>query len=160
MPLELGTTTLKLHDQIVLAMVKVFVSYDFNVTYGIKGITNRVKGDSGITYSPDIVARKGPVSILCKVQTSEHRRNRAKTSRGVIQIFQAELDDLMIKLKRPRGMVVSLDGMGKDAEQLARHFGIYLVHVPLEVATKIANFDPLSQREKIVEIARKIDLEF
>jgi hypothetical protein len=110
-------------------------------------------------YYPDVIAKKGLTTLVGDIRTRAQRGTKDVIDRCVIQFLQ-ELDDWIAVLKRPHGMVITLHGAGKDATILANHFGIYLVTLPIDVARTIADLDVVSQREKIIDVARKIDIVF
>lgn len=151
------------HDVLVKAIVGVLSAYGFEVQYTIKGKkTEKIKicGDSELHYYPDVIARKGLTTLVGDIRTRAQRGTKNEVDRGVIQFLQAELDDWAACLKRPHGMIVTPHGADKDAIILAKHFGIYIVTLPMDIARIIADLDVVSQREKIVEIARKNDVVF
>jgi len=144
-------------------MVNILAVYGFEVHYKIKGKETeeiRVVGDSGLNYYPDIYAKKGYTTLIGDIRTRAQRGTKDEIDRYVVQFLQAELDDMVAKLHRPHGLIVAAHGADEDTTRLAAHFGIYLVHLPLEVAQSIAPLDPVSQRQKIIEIARKNKIEF
>ncbi len=151
------------HDLLVRAIVNVLCAYGFQVDYTVKGKKTeaiKVEGDSGLHYYPDVIARKGRTTLVGDIRTRGQRGTKDEIDRYVIQFLQAELDDWVSVLKRPHGMVVSLHGADKDATILADHFGIYIVPISLEAATEIAKLDVVSQKEKIIDLARKNNIVF
>lgn len=155
--------SLSKHDILAKAMVNILAAFGFEVQYKIKGKETEkilVTGDSGLHYYPDFIATKGYTILVGDMRTRAQRGTKDKIDRYVVQFLQAELDDMTAKLKRPHGLIVTAHGSDNDAIQLADHFGIYLVHLPLDVAQEIANLDPVSQRQKIIEMARKNKIEF
>lgn len=94
------------------------------------------------------------------ISERERRGTKDEIDRYVVLFLQAELDDMVAGLHRPHGLIVTAHGADEHATRLAAHFGICLVHLPLEVAKQIINLDPVSQREKIVKIARENEIEF
>jgi hypothetical protein len=151
------------HDTLIKAIVNILSSYGFQVDYTIKGKkTEKIKicGDSDLHYYPDVIARKGRTTLVGDIRTRGQRGTKNEIDRGVIQFLQAELDDWIACLKRPHGMVVTPHGADKDAEILANHFGIYIVKLPMDIARVIAELDVVSQKEKIIDLARKSDVVF
>jgi len=154
--------SLSKHDVLAKAMVNILAAYGFEVQYKIKGKETEkilVIGDSGLNYYPDIVATKGYTVLVGDIRTRGQRGTKDKIDRYVVQFLQAELDDMTAKFKRPHGLIVTAHGSDSDAIRLADHFGIYLVHLQLDIAQEIANLDPVSQRQKILETARKSNIE-
>jgi len=74
--------------------------------------------------------------------------------------LQAELDDMIAKLHRPHGLIITAHGADEYATRLASHFGIYMVTLPIDIAKEVINLDPISQRQKIIDTARKNNIEF
>jgi hypothetical protein len=151
------------HDTLIKAIVNVLCAYGFQVDYTIKGTrTEKVKiiGDSDLHYYPDVIAKRGLTTLIGDIRTRGQRGTKNEIDRGVIQFLQAELDDLAACLKRPHGMVVTPHGADKDATILANHFGIYIITLSMDAARTIANLDVISQREKIIDLARKNDVVF
>jgi len=151
------------HDTLVKAIVAILSAYGFEVQFTIKGKkTEKIKiiGDSDLHYYPDVIAKKGLTTLVGDIRTRGQRGTKDEIDRGVIQFLQAELDDWVACLKRPHGMVITPHGADKDAIILAKHFGIYIVTLPMDVARTIANLDVVSQREQIVDLARKNDVLF
>ena len=113
------------HDILVKAIAHVLCAYGFQVDFTIKGKkTEKIKiiGDSDLHYYPDIIAKKGLMTLVGDIRTRGQRGTKDEIDRGVIQFLQAELDDWMSCLKRPHGMVVTPHGADKDAVILANHF--------------------------------------
>ena len=151
------------HDVLVKAIVAVLSAHGFEVQYVIKGVKTeriRVQGDSGLNYYPDVMAKKGFTTLVGDVRTRGQRGTQDKVDRGAIQFMQAELDDWIACLNRPHGMIVTPHGANDEATRLAAHFGIYIVTLPMDVARVIAGFDVVSQKEKIVDVARKSNVVF
>lgn len=151
------------HDILTKAIVNILDVYGFEVHYKIKGKETdeiRITGDSGLNYYPDVYAKKGYTTLIGDIRTRAQRGTKDEIDRYVVQFLQAELDDMAAKLHRPHGLIVTAHGADEDATRIATHFGIYLVHLPLEIAREVASLDPVSQKQKIVDIARKNNIEF
>ncbi len=151
------------HDILVKATVAILSSYGFEVQYTIKGKkTEKIKicGDSGLNYYPDVIAKKGLTTLIGDIRTRGQRGTKNEIDRGVVQFLQAELDDWIACQKRPHGMIITSHGADKDAIILAKHFGIYILTLPMNTAYSIATLDVVSQRGKIIDLAIKNDFLF
>lgn len=150
------------HDKTVEAMVKIFSAYGFDVRkYHIEGKRRDIlKGNSGVTYFPNVLATRGTLSILCDVRTRGQRGIQEKIDKGAVQFHKAILDDLAKTLKNPQGMIVNPYGVQKNAKKLADHFGIIIRIIPWEFVDRIRKLDLDSEKSKIIEDARKLGIVF
>lgn len=137
--------TLSPHNRITVAVGKMLTVTGFNVEYDSKRSGRGIKGDSGITYYFDLIARKGLITIIGDIGI------RGKTDPQTVQILKAELDDLIEVLRRPHGMIVNPNGSLPDAEKIAKHFGILTINLSMSAAEEVIKTESQSKIKSIAE---------
>ncbi|MBE0415668.1 MAG: hypothetical protein IBX36_03910 [Dehalococcoidia bacterium] len=152
--------TLSPHDRVVLAIGRILSAYEFDVSYNMKGARNAIEGNSGQRYLPDVIGRKGLLSVLADIRTRGQRGTQSKTDRGAVQMLQAVLGDFTSQLRRPLGMIVNPNGIQEDAAQIAAHFGITVVTIDMPTVKDILALDPVKDRERILAHARRFGIVF
>lgn len=171
---KFNMNSLSLHDKAVLATRNILSAHGFNVKYTVKGKRTariRVTGDSGNIYEPDIIAERGLFTLVVDLRTSPQRGARKKrngsikdtsrkTDRYAIQFLKAELDDLVVALHGPHGLIVTPYGIKDDARDLANHFGIYVFVIPEEKIKEIVSLDIHSEKDRIIDIAKSCGIAF
>ena len=160
---RLDPSELKLHDRLIEAMVKILSAYSFQVQYTVKRKRTpglKVMGDSSKLYYPDIIAEKGPWKLVVEARTRGQRGRSDEVDPGAVQLTMAELADMQKSLKRPHGMIVTPHGIQPEAKKLADHFGIIIGLLPINAINRIEDLDLVSNREKILDIAKEFKLIF
>jgi len=171
---RLNLDDLTLHDKAVLATRNILSAHGFNVRYTVRGRKTeriRVTGDSSNVYEPDIIAERGLFTLVVDLRTSPQRGARREpngsiedTSRQIdryaVQFLKAELDDLVVSLHGPHGLLVTPFGIKEDARDLANHFAIYVMILPEDKINEIIRLDIYSQRNRIMDIAKSCGIAF